>query len=216
MINELINSTIAIMRNVMIDYGALGVFLASFLEEMVAPIPSSVVIVTSSFLIMTDPVITLESIGKLFFMVALPAALGVTLGSAIIYGITYLAGRPFVCRWGRYLGLSWQDIQELDKKFDESYADEILLFALRVFPLTPSIVVNVFCGFIRYDLRKYLTITFFGTLIRVFILGFIGWQFGNIYLNSQQLSLLEILTIIGILAILILGIIYLRKRMRKQ
>ncbi len=216
MIEDILNNTITLMRNVMMDYGALGVFLASLIEEMVAPIPSSVVIMTSSFLIMNDPLITIESLSKLFFIVALPAAMGVSLGSLIIYGITYMAGRPFVCRWGKYLGLSWQDIQDLDKRFDESYTDEILLFALRVFPLTPSIVVNVFCGFIRYDLRKYMTITFFGTLIRVFILGFIGWQFGTIYqVSSQQLSILETTTIILIAAILIGCVIYLRKRMQR-
>jgi membrane protein DedA with SNARE-associated domain len=217
MINEAINSAVTIMGDIIINYGALGVFLASLAEEVIAPIPSSVVIIGSSFFIMTDPTITLASLGKLFFVIALPAAFGVTLGSLLFYGITYFAGRPFIERWGKYLGLSWQDIQELDKRFDESYTDEILIFALRVIPITPSIVINAFCGFIRYDIKKYLIITFFGTLLRVFMLGFIGWQFGNIYQNiSQQFSAIETWGIILIVMFIIGIIIYLRKRMQKK
>lgn len=208
----MINELIAFAGNIIVSYGAWGVFLASIIEELVAPIPSSVVVLGSSFFLMNDHTLTLASLERLFLMVALPAATGVTIGSLFFYGITYFAGKPFVDKWGRYLGLSWEDIEKLDKRFDQSYTDEILLFLLRFIPITPSIVVNIFCGFIRYDLKKFLIITFVGTLARVFMLGFLGWQFGNFYkYASQQVSLIENITIILVVVGIIIYFAYLLK-----
>ncbi|MCK9150505.1 DedA family protein [Methanobacterium alcaliphilum] len=211
----MISELITFAGNIIIEYGALGVFLASILEEVVAPIPSSVVVLSSSFFLMNNHTLTLASLERLFLMVALPAAIGVTLGSLFSYGITYFAGKPFVDSWGKYLGLSWKDVEKLDKRFDKSHTDEFLLFALRFIPITPSVVVNAFCGFIRYDLKKFLIITFLGTLARVFMLGFVGWQFGNFYnYLSQQISILETITIAAVFVGIIIYLVYVFNKKR--
>jgi membrane protein DedA with SNARE-associated domain len=67
-------------------------------------------------------------------------------------------------------------------------------------PIIPSVAISAFCGFIRFDLKKYLVITFFGTLVRAFILGFIGWQFGSMYQTlADEISYLEEVSVILIL-----------------
>ncbi len=209
MLGELITN----VEHIVVAYGAFGVFLASIIEEVIAPIPSSVVVISSSYFLMKDPYISLISIEKLFFLIALPASIGVTIGSLFAYLITYYAGKPFIDKWGKYLGLSWDEIEIAEDKFAKTRKDELLLFALRLIPITPSVVVNAFCGFVRYDIKKYIIITFFGTLGRVFILGLIGWQFGNFYQSlSTQISYMENIIAVGILIALLVFIIYRLKR----
>jgi membrane protein DedA with SNARE-associated domain len=209
MLGELITN----VQHIVVAYGAFGVFLASIIEEVIAPIPSSVVVIGSSYFLMKDPTVSLISVEKLFFLIALPASIGVTIGSLFAYFITYYAGKPFIDKWGKYLGLSWDEIEIAEERFANTYKDELLLFFLRFIPITPSVVVNAFCGFIRYDIKKYILITFFGTLGRVFMLGFIGWQFGNFYQSiSTQISYTENIAAVCILIAIIGFILYRIKR----
>ena len=75
--------------------GPLGVFLASVAEEVVAPVPSALVMMTAGFVFVSGPV-GFGSILKIVLHVALPAALGVTLGSLWIYGIAYWGGKVYL------------------------------------------------------------------------------------------------------------------------
>ena len=52
---------------------------------------------------------------KLFIYIVLPAALGVTVGSLFVYAIAYFAGKPFLERWGKYLGISWEDLEKTER-----------------------------------------------------------------------------------------------------
>lgn len=193
-------------------YGPLGIFIASIVEEIIAPIPSTLVIMSTSFLIFKGTVISLGSIFKLFTNIVLPASSGVTLGSLLIYYIGYFLGKPFLKRWGKFLGVSWEDIIHAQNKFTNSSSDELLLFILRAFPIVPSVAISIFCGFIRFDLRKYLIITFLGTVVRAFILGFIGWQFGSMYQTAaEEISYLEEIGLAVIIIVAAGYLIYQRK-----
>ena len=181
-------------------YGPLGVFLGSIVEEIIAPIPSTLVIMGTSFIMFKGAAISPESFFKLFINIVLPASLGVTIGSLFIYAITYFAGKPFLERWGKYLGVSWGDIEKAEERFEKSRSDEILLFLVRAFPVIPSVAISAFCGFIRFDLKKYIIITFLGTLVRAFILGFIGWQFGSMYQTvADEISYLEEISLVMVI-----------------
>ncbi len=197
-------------------YGPLGVFIASIIEEVIAPIPSTIVIMGTSFIVLKDTMISPDAFLKLFLNIVLPASLGTTIGSLFVYSIAYFAGKPFLERWGKYLGVSWEDIEKTEKKFEESHSDEIVLFLVRAIPVIPSVAITTFCGFIRFDLKKYLIITFLGTLVRAFILGFIGWQFGSLYQTvADEISYLEEISIAVILIAIAAYIIY-KKKLKKQ
>lgn len=72
--------------------------------------------------------------------------------------------------------------------------------------------MSAFCGIIRYDLKKYIIITFLGRLVRATILGFLGWQFGNVYQEiAGHISFLEEIVVIAIV-IGIVGYILYKKR----
>ena len=205
MISELILS----LQNFFLNYGALGVFLGSFLEEIIAPIPSTLVILGSSFFIMQSAPITVASVTKLFIYISITASLGLTLGSLFLYAIGYYLGKPFIDNWGKYLGLRWKDVEKTQKKFEETRSDDIILFTLRAIPVIPSIAISTFCGIIRFKLRDYIIITFLGSIIRATILGFVGWQFGTFYESiARQIALYENFVITGIILAVIGYIIY--------
>jgi membrane protein DedA with SNARE-associated domain len=113
--------------------------------------------------------------------VALPAALGVTVGSLVVYGIAYWCGKPVLVKWGTWLGLSWNDIERLQQKFETSKNDELALFILRVIPFVPSVAISAFYGLVRFNIKKYFLYSFLGTCIRALILGIVGWQVGSLY-----------------------------------
>lgn len=205
MLNEIIVS----LYNFFLDYGSLGVFLGSLLEEIIAPIPSTIVIIGSSFFIMGADPLNLEGFIKLLLYVSIPASLGLTLGSLFLYIIGYYLGKPFILKWGKYLGLSWEAVEKTNKKFAESKSDDMLLFSLRALPIVPSVVISTLCGFIRFNLKDYIIITFLGSLIRASALGFVGWQFMVAYKDlAQQISRLEEIVILGIIITIVGFFIY--------
>jgi membrane protein DedA with SNARE-associated domain len=83
------------LENILFVYGPLGVFIASIIEEVIAPIPSTLVIMGTSFIVLKGAVISIDAFLKLFLNIVLPASLGVTIGSLFVYGIAYLQVSPF-------------------------------------------------------------------------------------------------------------------------
>lgn len=74
-------SIMTLLEQFFLNYGALGVFLGSITEQVIAPIPSSIVVLGSSFIIMKGHLLSFEAIQTLFLTISIPAAAGVTLGS---------------------------------------------------------------------------------------------------------------------------------------
>jgi membrane protein DedA with SNARE-associated domain len=135
--------------------------------------------------------------------------MGVTVGALIIYGAIYKIGKPFVDRWGKFIGLSWEEIEKTEKKYSKSNSLLLFLFITWAVPIFPSVVISAFCGFIKYDIKKYIYVTFLGTLVKAFILGFIAWQFRSLYYSlGPKIGISENLVIIGFIIALIVIIVY--------
>lgn len=163
-----------------LPWGAMGVLVASVIEEIVAPIPSALVVSMSGFLLVSGP-FSASTVFALIFKVAVPAALGVTVGSYFIYFVARFGGKFLIEKWGRYLGLYWSDVEKLKEKLSGTKKDEILITAIRALPFTPSVAVSAFCGIIEMNIARYFVVSFVGIFFRSLILGAVGWQAGNIY-----------------------------------
>lgn len=187
----MIEHAISLINHVLIPLGGAGVFAASIAEEIFAPIPSAMVIFASGFLLVSGP-ISFDSIITLLLKVAIPAALGITIGSLFAYWVAYVAGKPVIVKWGKWLGLSWDDVEKMHAKFSSSSFDELSLFSIRAIPVVPSVVISAFCGLVRFPLRSYLIYSFLGLLVRTTILGFFGWQIGKLYFQyAKTIALFE-------------------------
>ncbi|MBZ9570969.1 VTT domain-containing protein [Methanobrevibacter sp. TMH8] len=167
------------IQSIIISYGAIGLFIGGVVKEFI-PIPSTAIILGSSLILLKGQAITLNSTLNLLFIIAIPVSLGMTIGAIITYIPCFYMGKPFITKWGKYISLRWEDIEEMEKKFENRRRDDVILYLIRATPIIPSIILSAFCGVIRYDLKKYIIITFLGGLTRAIIFGIIGWQFGNV------------------------------------
>ncbi len=212
----MIDLAINFIEHVLLPLGGWGVFFASVIEEVIAPIPSALVITLSGFLFLKGS-FSLALILKLFFVVALPASIGITVGSLFIYGIAYYFGKPALEKWGKWMGLSWADIEKLQKKFDTRKVDELALFSLRAIPIIPSVAISAWYGIVRFGLKKYILFTILGTFVRAIILALVGWQVGAFYYTyAKTIASIEkdIFIIIVICVLFFIGYkIYKRKTM---
>lgn len=169
-----------------VPLGAMGVFLAALIETFVAPVPSAFVLYTSGFLFLSD-LSGLALFNSLLLIVAIPAALGATIGSYVIYGLAYYFGKPIFEKWGKWIGVSWQEIETMRSKFDRGWGDEITLGVLRSIPIIPSVALSGLAGVIRMRLWPYTVATFVGGIIRGAILAFLGAGAGTLYLTHASL-----------------------------
>ena len=205
------------ITDTLVPLGFMGVFLGSVIEEVIAPIPSALVVVTAGIAFVTAE--TLAGISsQLLWFVVLPSALGVTLGSLVIYYLMLYLGKPFVERWGMWFGLKWSDIEKIENKYKEGNADWILVFVLRVLPVVPNVAINAFAGFTRVPLKTYISATFFGLLIRNTMIGLIGWKVGDLYLEYTAVfqrfeKAIIVLLIIGVIAYPLY--VYIKERRKK-
>lgn len=204
----MIEYLISFLQINILPWGALGVFVASVIEEVIAPIPSPLIITMSGFLFVTGP-LSWGVIYALIFKVAIPSALGVTLGSYTIYFIARFGGKFFIEKWGKYIGLYWTDIEKFQNRLSGTRRDEIFIGIARVIPFVPSVAISAFCGILEMNIFKYFVISFVGVFFRGIILGILGWQVGNVYgkyvqtiSSIENTVLISTIFIIGVFIVL--------------
>lgn len=159
--------------------GFMGVFYGSILEELFYVIPSSLVQLSAAAILLGGTSFSWELVGKSILFIGVPASVGVVIGSLPYYALGYFGGKPAIQKWGKWLGVSWDSIEQFDKKLTRTHWDEIIFIGLRALPVLPSVVLSVGPGVLRLPLRTYLVGSFIGTLIRASVMGFIGALLGS-------------------------------------
>ncbi len=187
--------------------GAFGVFLASVLEEVFAPIPSALIMTMSGFLFVKGDV-SFVNIISLLFKVAFPAALGVTIGSYFIFYIAKYGGELVINKFGKYIGLYWSDIVVFREKMSGTNRDELFIVIARIIPIVPSVAISAVCGILNMNVFKYFFITLIGVFIRGIFLGIVGWQVGNVYEKYADIfSSIEKIVLLSTLFIVLVFIV---------
>ena len=160
---------------------ALFVFIGSFVEEIVAPIPSPLIMATTAALAHSLQLPWLE-----ILWILIVAAGSKTLSSLLVYWLAYESEHLLVGRFGKYVGLSTEMIEGIGRWVGKGYWDELVLLLLRSLPIVPSIVVSAACGVFKINLRTYLWTTFVGTFIRngiFFSILYFGWSQAEVVWN---------------------------------
>ncbi len=165
------NEIVEILSNAILDPGFSIIFwsfLATFLGEVIAPIPSTLVFVAPLVLLQGE--LSVVVFIKLAIFVAMPMAVGTVVGSYLLYGIAYYGGKPAIQKFRKYLGFSWEDIEKLEGKFKNNWYDEGLFLLIRSTPLVPTVPLNVLAGLLRMNIISYSLLTFLGTIIKVMVM----------------------------------------------
>ena len=200
--------------------GSMGIFLASIIEEFIVPIPSTVIQTGGGFLFLAGQAFSLSTFLTLIFKIALPAALGATVGSLFIYGLVFFGGKPFVARYGKYIFLNAEKIDQAHQ-YVLSHKSLVWAFCLvRFVPVLPSVFVAALAGLIRLPLKTYLLTTMIGMFIRAIYLGAAGWMGGGIFrsLDPQGSLFGMILSFVGaviVISVLTMVLVFYVKR-KKQ
>ena len=168
---EWTNEIIRILSNATLDPGFSVIFwsfLATFLGEVIAPIPSTLVFVAPLVLLQGE--LSVLIFIKLVIFVAIPMAIGTVVGSYLLYGIAYYGGKPAIDKFKKYLRFSWEDIERLEGKFKNNWYDEALFLLIRTTPLVPTMPLNILAGLLRMNIVSYSLLTFLGTVMKVAIM----------------------------------------------
>lgn len=197
-----------------VPLGAWGVFWACMIEEIVTPIPSALIMMASGFFLLKGA-FSVALLSKLIFVVVLPATIGVTLGSFVIYAIGFYGGKTVLDKWGKWFGLSWEDVSKFQNKPIVKKTEVWALFITRATPFIPSTTVAFFCGFIRQKISTYVLITLTGVFIRSFILALMGWYVGEIYGEIAGFGgIVENTILWGLVAVVAVFLIYRRHKIK--
>lgn len=184
-------------------YQALGVFLGGFAEAIIVPIPSPLITMSAGFLLVPERTF-FQAILPLFAKIALPYALGATLGNITVYWPTYWAGKFFVDKFSKILDVSWEDVLLIKAKFDEGTWDEKAIVLLRAVPLLPVSLITVVGGAIRFEWKKFFLLSFIGLVPRGLLLAILGWWAKDAYLGlASGLDRIE-----TILSVAFLGVVF--------
>mgnify|MGYP005842896421 CR=1 FL=1 len=167
-------------------YGLLGVFVGSILEEIVAPIPSPVVMMAAGAGLLGTYEGFSIALALNLLLIALVGSTGATIGSYFMYGIGYFGGKPFVEKTSRFTGVSWKEVEKLQNKLSKSKSDELTIAGLRSIPVMPSVIIAVSCGVLRINPISYTLSFFSGGILRNIIFLTIGWQVGAAYAQSAE------------------------------
>jgi len=165
--------SLAVEKNSTIAY--LTICLAMFLENILPPIPSEIIMPLGGFFVFQQ---------KLnFYILVFWGLLGTILGSLPWYYLGRLVNEKrlsnFLDKKGKYLGISSNDLNKSKKWFDK-YGVSLVFWGR----LVPGIrtLISVPAGIELMPLRKFLVWTIFGSLIWVSILSYAGYLFGENYL----------------------------------
>lgn len=146
------------------------VFLGAMIEEIIAPIPSPLVMMLGGSIAASQ-----ERTILFVAFLALVGAFSKTIGSAIIYIVSDKLEDVVIDKFGKFLGVSHTDTEGLGKFLSKGKGDDWAIFLMRAFPIMPTAPVSIIAGLIKTDFKSYLRNTFLGLLVRNSIYLYLGY-----------------------------------------
>jgi len=183
----------------------LFTFIGTVSEELIAPIPSPLVMTLSGSIMKAQ-----NKALAYIALIALIGAIGKTIGAWLLYFLSDIAENIIVGVFGKFLGLDHDTIENIGKKFNGNWKDVITVILLRGIPVMPTSPVSVAAGIIKVKLSTYLLGTFIGVIIRNIFFLYLGYTG---LAASEKLSsglestetIMQIIVVIGFLGLLFWG-----------
>lgn len=190
------------MLELIAQHGVIAVMLGMIIEEVFVPIPSPVIPMAAGFLLI-EATSGVQAALQILFLIAIPASFASVISSYFVYTIAYYGGEPIVKKYGRYLDLSWEDVEALEKHFDHDYEKHyVALF--RAIPIVPLSLISGSAGLFRMNWKEYGVWSFIGMLPRNFVLAYIGWTVKDDFMAiASQIDTLS--TAVLVAAVLLVG-----------
>ena len=208
-LNKFMLDIIGSITSLVSSFGYYGIFIAAFVETIFPPIPSEVIFPLAGFVSFKSNFNYLQT-----FLMSLSGALGATVGSIIIYFLSYKIGRKAIIKIGKYVFVSQKKIEKAEYWFQKYGA-----YAVFLGRMAPGIreIISIPAGISKMDFKKFVIFTFIGSLIWSTLLVFAGYYFGNSW-ESFSTSLQKVFPIItlSLLLVIAIGLIYFFFKKRKK
>ena len=187
-------------------HGQLSVFVGVMIEQIIVPIPSPLIIMGAGVILILPGLSIPNAFLHILWIIVLPGSIASTLGSYIGYLISFYGGKALVIRFQGFLGVDWDQIERLEKRF-QGRKEALSIFLSRAIPVFPISLVSIFAGLLRVPIKPFTLYTFLGSIFRCFFLGFFGWWIGSTY-EKVATRLDSVETIVSILMLIGMGLAF--------
>jgi len=147
------------------------VLIASFVEEVVAPIPSPTVMVLAGSFAKIQAYTPYSLI-----LLALIGAVGKTIGGYVVYVLSQKGSGFLVTKFGSFFNVTPAQIEKFGAHLGHGARDYVVLTIFRALPFVPSVVVSVGSGILKVPRMLFLVSTFLGTIVRDSIYLYAGFM----------------------------------------
>jgi len=158
--------------------GYVGIFILMTLENVFPPIPSEVIMGLGGMAVARGDM----DMTPLLIV----ATLGTTAGNMVWYGIGRWIGiarlKPFVDRYGRWLTLTWDEVEQLNRFFNRHGLWVVFFF--RFLP-TFRTMISLPAGMAKMGMPRFLLATFVGSAIWNAVLAYAGLLLGSRFEELQ-------------------------------
>ena len=144
------------------------------LETVVFPIPSEIVMPLAGFELIANE----DRSWPWVILAGVFGALGSTLGAIGLYYVARIGGPPFLKRWGKWVLISKDEIDQAGRFFDR-WGTWAIFFG-RMVPLVRSLV-SVPAGIVGMPIVQFTIYTFLGSFVWAVGLAYAGYKLGENY-----------------------------------
>ena len=164
--------------------GYLGVLAAMAIESAMVPLPSELILPFAGFMVSdTSQIEPITGQPWNFWIVAIAATIGNTLGSLVAYAIGAYGGRPFLERYGKYLLIRPHEIELADSFFLRHGAATV--FIGRLLPIVRTFI-SFPAGVARMRLSTFIIYSTAGAFIWSCLLVYAGVLLGDNWLAIRH------------------------------
>ncbi len=119
------------------------------------------------------------------------------------YAVGFYGGRPFALRWGKYLSITPELLEKIEKFF-KKHQTKILFISKITMGFGFALATLIAAGMVRVSFKKYALFNFLGGFVWTGLLLLLGYFFGQVYTligKGFKIAFVACLTIIVILAL---------------
>lgn len=188
------------------EIGYLGVFLLMMAESTLLPVPSEAVLPFAGYL---------AAQGKMDFWIIIAAAtIGTIIGSGISYYIGKYAGQAAIAKWGKYVLIREEELENAKKWFNKH--GEKTIFICRFIPVIRH-VISLPAGAAEMSFKKFILYTAIGGAMWNAILIILGMQLKNHWdILIQYSTIIDAIAITAAVIFVIWFLMGLRKKKNKK
>jgi membrane protein DedA with SNARE-associated domain len=145
------------------------VTVGAAIEEIIAPIPSPLVMTLAGSLSAAS-----GSHWLTLVYLAVIGSLAKTVASYIVYVVSDKAEDLVLGKFGKFLGVTHKEVEKLGSQLSGGWRDDLVMLALRAIPIIPTAPVSIISGLLKIKLTTFFWTTAVGYAIRNYFYLYLG------------------------------------------